>query len=793
LTYPAPFSNKVELKRFCSIVYAFPALDTEWTCLYAAMNWMKIQMGSWKPADAELQELQDKYHEAHVAHVVSEATGEEADLVRKDKTLAELRKKSKNSLELAATVLGDRMTQIYGRIIFRFTSIQHAAMVVDLRSCRDQAGSCRWAGIRTAEAGAEDCKKFAGLTSDMPFLRTLGLTTQANFCGQDPVIFEEETAVATKVMTMAIEMAAAHSWSTTQFWMTLPHSLAIGLHPDLHTARAGLLDRASDWSQILRFEAVVLTREDIPVMGLQTGQDGNSGQEASCLGPARHKYPQCAKLLDMLDFHKHQLVRELCFALSMPMEGQPAWSLEHPEFAVVKWMFGNISNTKVFLEDTFRDVRDMLKRTGQTTSRFLRQHHVIVSGLRRAKDHLLPIVNLPESAFVDTLLRRTKITDAVFTPPSNSQKGSVAIEQGRPFDVGLPMHLPNGHVLEPLIDLTQLMGSSVPQASKRSNKAGAVTGSGRVIDPSQRPEGQADISRDMTDQVMYRAAGPAAKHRSSAAMALVQGLRDVPTCDWEASVMNAWRGCLLGKGRVFKLHRVPPLAPTVFLSLGFVDYAVLCWQLKPFTSHDDTWCSLVCPLDMPLFWVYGHELTNFASCCGLATTLVVPALQPLTLSSSGLLWRVKEEVELVRFAFESKVPFTTRHFSLLAKAMNIRSSSKLMAKTNPKDQACCIAKAISLHVFPAMDESERLVMVQAMVEPDIVSDMVNDDPVLDHILEELRTQDPSYGKFEELHDQVKGQKAIMKAMAEHAAESRAGRVRGPSLQLTPFKYRAGAF
>jgi len=256
--------------------------------------------------------------------------------------------------------------------------------------------------------------------------------------------------------------------------------------------------------------------------------------------------------------------------------------------------------------------------------------------------------------------------------------------------------------------------------------------------------------------------------------------------------MQAWRGCLLGKGRLYKLHRAAPLVPTVFVSLGFVDYAVLAWRLEPFVEHGQTWCSFVSPSDMPLFWVYGHELIDFESCCGLVTTLVVPALQPPTLTSRGVLWRVIEEVSLVRFAFQSKVPFTTKHFNFKAKAMNLRAT-KAMGKTNPKDQACAIAKVIAQTVFPDMEDVERLAMVQAMVEPDIVSDMVNGDPVLDHILEELRSQEvSSYGKFEELHQHVKGQKAMQKALEEHAADSRVGRVRGPSLQLTPFKYRAHA-
>ena len=654
---------------------------------------------------------------------------------------------------------------------------------MDLKSCRDQNGTCHWSAIRVAQAGSAECKRFAALTLDMAFLQTLAVTTQANFCGQDPMGFEEETIMAAKVMTMAIEMMAAHSWSTTQFWMTLPHSLAIGLHPDPQIATAGLLDRANDWELILNFENVVLQVAPIPAMVPMPGNEGSQTRQASVgHGP----YQQCAKLLDQLDFHKHQLVREVCFAMSSAMDGAPAWSPAHPEGQeVLRYMFGNISNTKTFLEDTFRDVRDMLKRSGQTTSRFLRQHHVLVSGLRRAKEHLLPIVELPDSAFVDGHCNKAKITDAVFTPPSNPQKGALAMETGRPFDVGVPIRLPNGQVLEPLIDLTQLLGSSVAQASKRSNKAGAVAGSGKAVDAAVHAEGDPAITRDMADHVIHRAAGTTAKHRSSAAMALIRGLGHVPSCEWEGCVLQAWRGCLLGKGLLYKLQRRPPLVPTVFVSLGFQAYAVLCWRVELVFAHGHEWCSLVSPSNMPLFWVHGHDLTDFAVCCGLATTLVVPALQPLAMPKQGLLWRISEEVDIVRFAFQNKVILTTQHLSFLAKAMNIRNG-KLIGKTNPKDQACAIAKAIIEQVFPAMEEDDRIVLAQAIVQPDIAAGV--DDPVLDQVLEELQDQDRSYAKFEELHEQVKGHKAMQKVLKDN--KSRVGQVRGPSLQLTPMEYRA---
>ena len=191
------------------------------------------------------------------------------------------------------------------------------------------------------------------------------------------------------------------------------------------------------------------------------------------------------------------------------------------------------------------------------------------------------------------------------------------------------------------------------------------------------------------------------------------------------------------------------------------------------------------PFNRPLFWVHGHDLTDFAVCCGLATTLVVPALQPLAMPKQGLLWRISEEVDIVRFAFQNKVILTTQHVSFLAKAMNIRNG-KLIAKTNPKDQACAIAKAIIEQVFPAMEEDDRIVLVQAIVQPDIAAGV--DDPVLDQVLEELQDQDRSYAKFEELHEQVKGHKAMQKVLKDN--KSRVGQVRGPSLQLTPMEYRA---
>ena len=77
------------------MVYSWPALDTEWTGLYAAINWMKIQLGTWQPAKEELKAFEDRHKAAQHAQAVAQATGEEADIVQKEKTVAEMRNKSK--------------------------------------------------------------------------------------------------------------------------------------------------------------------------------------------------------------------------------------------------------------------------------------------------------------------------------------------------------------------------------------------------------------------------------------------------------------------------------------------------------------------------------------------------------------------------------------------------------------------------------------------------------------------------------------------------------------------------
>jgi len=85
----------------------------------------------------------------------------------------------------------------------------------------------------------------------------------------------------------------------------------------------------------------------------------------------------------------------------------------------------------------------------------------------------------------------------------------------------------------------------------------------------------------------------------------------------------------------------------------------------------------------------------------------------------------------------------------------------------------------------------RLSLVRAIVEPSMApSDL--DDPVLALVLEDMAKDNPSYKDFEQLHEQVKGHR-LAPAKDEHAdehADGRAGRVRGPTIQVTDMAYLA---
>ena len=289
------------------------------------------------------------------------------------------------------------------------------------------------------------------------------------------------------------------------------------------------------------------------------------------------------------------------------------WDPQHPEGERQLWlMFGSPTNTKVFLEDTFRDMNQQNKVAGQTSSRFLRMSHVLISGAQRSKDHVIPLVELDQCDMGSVDISKRAISQAVFAPPTNAEKAKHSLESGRPFDIGLPHMMPGGQVLEPMVDLSYLMASSVPQASnkgprhRRSSRRHAMDHDANSVGAEQPPQPSDMRQRQEADDAMSRASSQAAKHRSAAAMAMIMALEGHPATEWEVMVKHAWWGCVFGKGLFFKLTQNIDSVPIVFMSLGFVGYAVLGWRI-PYV-HGQEYISLAHGTGQCLQWFFGHDV-----------------------------------------------------------------------------------------------------------------------------------------------------------------------------------------
>jgi len=487
-------------------------------------------------------------------------------------------------------------------------------MAHDLARQTNQADSARYCADRAADGGLRVCHSCAKALADMDFLKSLAITTQASFPDSGPEAFLDEIETASQVTRLAMEAMAAHAWSMSTYAMTMPHSLAIGLHSELSVARLGMQQRASEWAMILKVESLVF-----PSPGPDQGP-----QSAMSQGPPH----ALVQLLKDLDFHKLQIVRETCFLMSVASGDHGPWDPQHPQGEKQLWlMFGNPTNTKVFLEDTFRDMRQQAKVAGQTSSRFLRMQHVLTSGTRRSVEHTIPIVQVDQSDMGSVDVGKRTISQAVFAPPTNAEKAKHSLESGRPFDIGLPHEMPCGQLLEPMVDLSYLMASSVPEASrkgKRHHRSSRRTTMDHAADPivdAAQPPQCDKAKREAADDAVSRAAGQAAKHRSAAAMAMIMALDGHQAMEWEAMVKNAWWGCVFGKGLFFKLTQNIDSEPIVFMSLGFVGYAVLGWRV-PFVNGQ-AYIHMANGTGQSLQWFFGHYVQTAHEFKGLTVEQLV--------------------------------------------------------------------------------------------------------------------------------------------------------------------------
>ena len=180
----------------------------------AILSWLKLQLGNLTLDDDMVKEFEGQIAAAQQADLGAHAKPESEkahDLNMA--TLADLRKKTTNSLDLAAIIMKDRTVQIHGRMIQHFLLIGREAMAFDLRRQKTQADAAMYCADRVADGGHRVCHACAKSLADVRFLNSLALTMDAHFPEIGPGPFWNEIQTAIQVTHMAMESMAAHAWS----------------------------------------------------------------------------------------------------------------------------------------------------------------------------------------------------------------------------------------------------------------------------------------------------------------------------------------------------------------------------------------------------------------------------------------------------------------------------------------------------------------------------------------------------------------------------------------------------
>ncbi len=104
--------------------------------------------------------------------------------------------------------------------------------------------------------------------------------------------------------------------------------------------------------------------------------------------------------------------------------------------------------------------------------------------------------------------------------------------------------MPNGQLSGPILDLSYLMSSSVPEASKKAKphrRSSRHMASHTEPGKDEAPQSHATDKhkRQEVADATARAAGPNSKHRSASAMAMLISFGGNPAMNWEGMVKNA--------------------------------------------------------------------------------------------------------------------------------------------------------------------------------------------------------------------------------------------------------------
>lgn len=775
-------SQSMDMKRFFSFVYAWPGLNTEWTGTSAVSNWLDIQLGTWSLEPEVLKELEEKVLAAQAALVAKDGGQDqpaeqelEKIAMSKEATLSDLRKKTKHTLTLANAILKDRSVQVQGRILYEFLSIGHNAMKYDLDMHKNQSLTVQWYAQRAMEGGNDFCMSLARVLDKMKFLDSVTIQHRVRILNS-PELWEAELAIGQMVISMCIEYMHVSAWTNAEHAMVMPFSLAGTLHFPLGQSAAFLEIRRQDWMAMLHLEKFVYAHHD-------------NGHGQAVAGKDRH--PNLFRLMEDLDVHKHQLVRELCHLLDLGHPESGPWS-PFPRIEVQLWhAFATPANTKTWLEDVFRDVRQLLRGQGHTAERYLRMLNVLVSGMRRKEEHGFGLVKVQPAQINMAKGMKRIMTTACFTPPSNPEKLEMAMEGNRPFDVGFPI----GEA-KPLIDLSLLQSEKEPKELGQGH-------------------GQQDVAKTNQPRLGWKPAGLSARNKTIAAMALVRNLRDSTPQVAESSAREAWWAGLLGQG-LFFTYKMPDYAYDIlFMSLGFFGHATLCWRLCPeFIKVDDQeyiQLSRVPTFESynskdkdrllgqgPLWWFFGHEVKCLDRIKGVQASLMVPGMCPdsVLLQDCGLVWAVHKLDDFLPFVIRNRVSISTNQLSILAKVLGIPVGGRVTHKTSGQDLGAAICKKIVEILLPDITGDAALALVRSIVEPRLADQGLPEvyDPTLVGVLDILKQEDMATRKGAELdkyRQAAIGQEAQEKATPKDP-DGRAGRTIAMADRKTNPEYRAPA-
>jgi len=432
-------SMSLELKRWFSFTYAWPNLNKEWTAVRMVLQWLQVQLAEWSPeAMHELDALQLDQADANSMIPVAgpgpdcdPALGlprdpavpdaeqrrgpapdaEERRQESRERTLAQLRQKAKNTIHLAAMVTQDRLVQIHGRIIYAFEILGRRSVAQDLKQQRTQHGTCQWYAHRALDGGFALCMQIASVPDNMAFLESVTVAPQIHVGGPaGRQLFHEELEVASLILNFAWEYMAITAWTDAVHALTMPFTLAAGLSVQASLATAGLDGCRKDWEAILEVEDAVFRTATIaqgddpglghvhgiaaPIDGPDPARGGDHGvpapEDGLAPGAAQASSAQVGaasgcrflhRLLDDLDFHKHQLVRETCYLFSEGLLPQfMPWDPNLPDGKLqLARMFATPANTKYWCEDMFKDMKTILSKKAFNAGRITRMQAVVSS------------------------------------------------------------------------------------------------------------------------------------------------------------------------------------------------------------------------------------------------------------------------------------------------------------------------------------------------------------------------------------------------------------------------------